>query len=437
MKKNHLLTSCILGYCFLLSFGCKAQNTIFLNKGILQIKNQTILSSYSNFINDTKGYLINDGELHYHDTFTNEGIFSFTKRLTSGKVSFFLKNNKNQVIKGGSSVEFNHILFKSQQPKDYFFDLKSNIEIWGELDFSQGIIKVDSTVNHETKHSKGMISFMANSSYTNASDLSFIEGQVEKIGAKEFIFPVGDKGVLRPVKIGASGVNTNIFQVKYTLDDKAFFAKNAAKAGGINQVNNREYWRVLKGRGKADKDIKLTLSWDERTAIEGLLKDPEMELHIVRWDEKQQLWVDEGGVVDRSTKEVTTISTVKNYGYFTLATVKKDWILDGNVFIYNLVTPNGDGKNDYFIIDNINRYPNNRVEIYNRWGVRVYETTNYDVLGDGSSNVFTGYAEGKVKMDKGKKLPSGTYYYVITYEYKDDNGSRMIKKAANLHLETN
>ena len=157
---------------------------------------------------------------------------------------------------------------------------------------------------------------------------------------------------------------------------------------------------------------------------------------MIRWDSKQQIWVDEGGVVDMSTKEVTTIGTVKGYGIFTLGTVKKDWILDGDIVIYNLVTADGDGKNDYFIIDNIKNYPN-KVEIFNRWGARVYETTNYDPKGDGSSNVFRGYSEGKVTVDKGTKLPSGTYYYVITYEYKDANGSRMIKKAANLHLETN
>ncbi|MBB1141046.1 gliding motility-associated C-terminal domain-containing protein, partial [Myroides sp. WP-1] len=152
---------------------------------------------------------------------------------------------------------------------------------------------------------------------------------------------------------------------------------------------------------------------------------------------QQQLWVDEGGVVDMSSKEITTVSAVKGYGFFTLATVKKDWILDGDIVIYNLVTPDGDGKNDYFIIDNIKKYPNNTVEIYNRWGVRVYETKGYDPSGDGSSNVFRGYSEGRVTVDKNKKLPSGTYYYVVTYEYQDASGSRMIKKAANLHLETN
>lgn len=201
-------------------------------------------------------------------------------------------------------------------------------------------------------------------------------------------------------------------------------------------MNTKEYWK-LEGKLKKEETVILSLSWDEETTLPSLLKNPEKELHIIRWDDKQKLWVDEGGVVDMSTRTVTTPTKIKKFGYFTLGTVQDDWILDDGVVIYNLVTPDGDGKNDYFIIDNINKYPNNRVEIYNRWGVKVFETTQYDPQGDGSSNVFRGQSDGKITVDKKKKLPSGTYYYIVTYEYKDANGSRMIKKAANLHLETN
>jgi len=52
-------------------------------------------------------------------------------------------------------------------------------------------------------------------------------------------------------------------------------------------------------------------------------------------------------------------------------------------------------------------------------GVKVYETTNYDPNGDGSVNVFNGYSQGRVTIGKNSKLPSGTYYYVVNYEYTD------------------
>ena len=44
---------------------------------------------------------------------------------------------------------------------------------------------------------------------------------------------------------------------------------------------------------------------------------------------------------------------------------------------YNIITPNGDGKNDVLVIDNIQLYPGNSLTIFNRWGRQVYATTNY------------------------------------------------------------
>jgi gliding motility-associated-like protein len=70
--------------------------------------------------------------------------------------------------------------------------------------------------------------------------------------------------------------------------------------------------------------------------------------------------------------------------------------------IYNAVSPNGDTKNDHFIITGIEDFPNSHVIIYNRWGERVYETTGYDNL----SNNFDGSWDGK-------KLPDGTYFYCV------------------------
>jgi gliding motility-associated-like protein len=44
---------------------------------------------------------------------------------------------------------------------------------------------------------------------------------------------------------------------------------------------------------------------------------------------------------------------------------------------YNIITPDGDGQNDVFIIDNITLYPGNSLSIHNRWGRQVFTTTNY------------------------------------------------------------
>ncbi len=67
--------------------------------------------------------------------------------------------------------------------------------------------------------------------------------------------------------------------------------------------------------------------------------------------------------------------------------------------IPNTFTPNGDGVNDVWEIEYLDSYPEVRVDIFNRFGVRVYASIGYTTPWNGTLN--------------GSDLPVGTYYYVI------------------------
>ena len=71
----------------------------------------------------------------------------------------------------------------------------------------------------------------------------------------------------------------------------------------------------------------------------------------------------------------------------------------------NGFSPNGDGKNDTWVIDYIDRYPDALVEVYNRWGEMLFHSIGYKEEWDG--------------IYKGKPLPVGTYYYIINLNHPD------------------
>ncbi|UUC44647.1 Ig-like domain-containing protein [Flavobacterium cerinum] len=73
--------------------------------------------------------------------------------------------------------------------------------------------------------------------------------------------------------------------------------------------------------------------------------------------------------------------------------------------VYNEFTPNEDGANDVFTIKCAEHFPNNTLEVYNRYGNLVYKTRYYQNDWKGISNV-NGTFDGTV-------LPTGTYYYVF------------------------
>jgi gliding motility-associated-like protein/uncharacterized repeat protein (TIGR01451 family) len=91
------------------------------------------------------------------------------------------------------------------------------------------------------------------------------------------------------------------------------------------------------------------------------------------------------------------------------------------ILVHNAFSPNGDGINEVFVIDNLEDvlcYPTNSLEIYNRWGVLVFETTNYN----STSNYFNGISKGRTTVSQSAGLPTGTYFYILNYTSIEGTG---------------
>ena len=84
--------------------------------------------------------------------------------------------------------------------------------------------------------------------------------------------------------------------------------------------------------------------------------------------------------------------------------------------VFNVITPNGDGVHDVLTIAGLENFPDNSIRIYNRWGVLVYGTQAYNTQG----NVFDGTSKGRVTVDVDRKLPVGTYFYILDYKNNID-----------------
>ena len=67
--------------------------------------------------------------------------------------------------------------------------------------------------------------------------------------------------------------------------------------------------------------------------------------------------------------------------------------------IPNVFSPNNDGTNDYFRIPGIEGFPNSGLEIYNRWGNLIFQSTDYGGAWDGRINT--------------EPVSDGTYYYIL------------------------
>ncbi|MER3373409.1 MAG: gliding motility-associated C-terminal domain-containing protein [Allomuricauda sp.] len=87
-----------------------------------------------------------------------------------------------------------------------------------------------------------------------------------------------------------------------------------------------------------------------------------------------------------------------------------------DIAVNQLVTPNGDLKNDFLFIRGIEKIKSSTLKIFNRWGTAVYEGKDYNNI----NNVFDGRSRAKSAVGNDNYLPAGVYFYI--FEYVTDKG---------------
>ncbi|WP_166669321.1 Ig-like domain-containing protein, partial [Flavobacterium sp. S87F.05.LMB.W.Kidney.N] len=142
--------------------------------------------------------------------------------------------------------------------------------------------------------------------------------------------------------------------------------------------------------------------------------------------------INAGKVVNQATASGTTLSGIKVEDKSDSNNDNGDapTEIDVNgcqVKIYNAVSLNGDDMNERFYIRGIECYPDNTVQIFNRWGVLVFERDHYN----NNDVVFKGFSEGRTTIKESNGLPEGTYYYIVRYK---DNNSSPKQEAGYLYL---
>ncbi len=192
-----------------------------------------------------------------------------------------------------------------------------------------------------------------------------------------YVYPLGG-GVqykYRPVTATAeeNGVLAAQFQ-NYNADDDGYDRMRNI-ATNSNVISDKFYHVVTSINGVNSADIKIPYSSSEDGSYNGL----------ARWTDNH--WADakyyySGPEAGAGTDQAAHYR-LQNGGAHILALT--DTIATDNIFVVSGFTPNGDGKNDYFVIKGLENYKFNELKVFDRWGKLVYTTLYYknDWAGDG------------------------------------------------------
>jgi hypothetical protein len=217
--------------------------------------------------------------------------------------------------------------------------------IFGSHDFvngsgtlGNGIIATDRTSINS------VFSWVAGSSWTNASDVAFVDGYAKKYGSGSFIFPIGDNGKYRPAAISGMVNSTDATMAAYYLaNPSSAITSNisggnhgvlpsggpfaiSSKGSDLSNVSSVEYWDI-----DGVNPVKITLTYDNNSNASLLTSNNINTLSIVGWNGSQ--WVKIPSTVDATsitggTSSITSGSITTNaaiipntYSVYTLASI--------------------------------------------------------------------------------------------------------------------
>ncbi|GAA6771183.1 hypothetical protein AAGS39_19290 [Flavobacterium sp. CGRL2] len=370
-----------------------------VNLGDLYVSAGTVVSTLMPMDNRLAAKLINDGDFYLYNHYNNDGKVTFTAGSKTG-TTYMVGVSGAQNISGNAAMDWCNAIFNNKETQPAFY-LSNGVRIFGSSTFQKGIL--DNTSYN------GKLFFMEDAEAVNANDDSYVNGLVQKNGKADFHFPIGAGGQYRYAGISFLNNAENAFGGRYFFENSNLNYPHVNSQKEISLIDDREYWSVEKTKDGSGAIISLT--WDEDTTPSAIYAAPLDELHIIRWDESKKIWVDEGGTADPFAKEISTVVQASDYGIFTLARFSGT-AQDSckSITVFNAVSPNGDNINDYLTINGLaDCGSENSIEIYNRWGVKVYETINYG----SNDNFFRGYSQGRTTISQKELLPPGTYFYVL------------------------
>jgi gliding motility-associated-like protein len=337
----------------------------------------------------------------------------FTVNGANPVASFTIENNNScssdaVIFNENSSVDFGNItrlvwyFDYNNNPTDSTVYTRENMPADRKYSHSYGIFNTGNTQNHEVR----LVAYSGNS----VASCSNIKDAI----VTQIVNPVV---TLVPVNDICQGANP----IQLTADTKGF--KGTGVYGGPGVSPTGIFNPAIAGPGTATVNYTFTSNGCSYTTSKqiNVIADPTVTVDAVvnmlegdpitlkasatgnsltyKWTPSTGLNHDNilNPVVNAIDNTTYTLTVTSADNCTAQASVKL--LVKKKLVIPNAFTPNGDGINDTWKIKYIENYPGCTVDIFNRFGEKLYSSVNYMVEWDGTY--------------KGSYLPAGTYYYII------------------------
>ncbi|GGW23175.1 gliding motility-associated C-terminal domain-containing protein [Arenibacter certesii] len=358
-------------FAILLSLGLQAQSAMH-NTGNIRIHEQGQIGFHTNLINNT----------------------AFDQNL--GLVGFY---GSNIISVSGA---FMPIFYDIEIALDQEVQLNTGISVLNNTNFIEGNIATP------RQQQEVYYNFLDEADYIGETDFSKVDGYVTANNVSTMEFPVGDATQLRALTLVSNTTNKFVKCAYYrdNVDNPLISTQRfdtIQKPMSVGRISTKEFWHL-----EATENSSIQISWNPDSDL-AALTDNVAKIIPVGWSIARGSWVNlgtESVMGDLETGMLISRNFVpSDYAAITFASASKpkDLLTLDNY----LVTPNGDGVNDFLFIEELQRSQDHMLRIFDRNGLKVYEEKNY-------TNGFTGYSNvNNLVINRDQGLPDGIYYYIV------------------------
>ena len=364
-----------------------------LNNGLPISNSNDSVIIFGNVTHQSDGLIANAGSFYITGNWKNDNPTGNV--FTAGTDGWVHLDGDGQTIKGNTVTHFNNLELSGTGVKQLTTvdtEIEDSLAL-NDREFSAG----DKTV---FVLSPGVGVITQTSGFVSSTD----DGGLSRntLSTSKYFFPVGSSfgGPFRPVDITPNSASANTFKVRMANVDATSenFYRNL-KESSLKEINPNFYHRIYRTDGNSSADI--SIYYNE--IVDGSFDK------IAQWRNTPQ-WESIGDVEATTNYGLSGLTKLAFNNFNTTPFALTSEVIS-SVYVPNVFSPNGDGFNDILMVRG-KAVAEMQFIIYDRWGEKVFETTDINAGWDGTY--------------KGEPMNLAVFVYMLTGKYK--NGEAIDEK---------
>ena len=211
------------------------------------------------------------------------------------------------------------------------------------------------------KSQNGKIIFRGMDQQPRGSEISFVHGEFYNLSSGLRTYPIGNVSGYHPAYLEhgdnyESEIGMEVLNLTVPLET----------TGIPFSIIPDIYWKIVATESLNDVKVGMDI-----TGFESYINNK--EVYIIEGLEDGSIITPNTGIHINEYLE-TSASLNRETRILAVATKETNY---SRLIIHNLITPNGDGENDFLFIQSVSHYPNNRVLLYDRYGKLIKEWYNF------------------------------------------------------------